>query len=148
MNKLEKYLEYKESGVEWIGEIPEHWNTVKSKRLFTARKEKARKSDMQLTAFQKHGVIYRKDYMKLESRKVTRVETNYEILKRVEPNDFLISMRSFQGGIEYCRIAKYLDNETTKINKAINPQQQQITKLKEYKTTLIDSVVTGKARVA
>jgi len=213
---LDKTVKMKDSGVEWIGEIPEHWETVKSKRLFMARKEKAQKGDEQLTASQKHGVIYQKDYMELEGRKVTQVETNYKILKRVEPNDFLISMRSFQGGIEYCRyagsvssayvalipikhvvseyfrylfksyvyiqalastsnlvrdgqalrfdnfslvdliiipekeqgsIAKYLDEQIPKIDNAINLQQQQITKLKEYKTTLIDSVVTGKVRV-
>jgi type I restriction enzyme S subunit len=34
-----------------------------------------------------------------------------------------------------------------KIDKAIDLQQQQITKLKEYKITLIDNVVTGKVRI-
>lgn len=45
-------------------------------------------------------------------------------------------------------IANYIEQKNNKINKAIDLQQQQITKLKEYKTTLIDSVVTGKVRVA
>ena len=31
MGKLEKYSFYKDSGVEWLGEIPEHWNILKSK---------------------------------------------------------------------------------------------------------------------
>jgi len=44
-------------------------------------------------------------------------------------------------------IVKYLDKQTKKIDKAINQQQKQIEKLKEYKVSLIDSVVTGKVRV-
>lgn len=34
MSKLEKYLKYKDSGVEWIGEIPEGWEVKKIKYLF------------------------------------------------------------------------------------------------------------------
>ena len=44
-------------------------------------------------------------------------------------------------------IVNYIDKNNQKINKAIDLQQQQITKLQEYKATLIDSVVTGKVRV-
>ncbi len=44
-------------------------------------------------------------------------------------------------------IVEYIDNQTTKIDKAIQLQQNYIEKLKEYKATLIDSVVTGKVRV-
>lgn len=104
-NKLERYSAYKDSGVEWLGEIPEHWHIVQSKRLFQQRRERARKEDEQLTASQKHGVILQKEFMRLEGRKVTQVEFNHEILKHVEKGDFVISMRSFQGGIEYCNYA-------------------------------------------
>ena len=48
---------------------------------------------------------------------------------------------------EQIKIAEYIENNNQKTDKAIYLQQQQITKLKEYKTTLIDSVVTGKVRV-
>jgi type I restriction enzyme S subunit len=44
-------------------------------------------------------------------------------------------------------IVNYIEENNQKIDKAIDLQQQQVTKLKEYKTTLIDSVVTGKVRV-
>ncbi|MCQ8213754.1 hypothetical protein NON08_14730 [Cetobacterium somerae] len=30
--EFERYLEYKESGVEWLGEIPKHWEILPSKR--------------------------------------------------------------------------------------------------------------------
>lgn len=48
---------------------------------------------------------------------------------------------------EQKKIAEYLDIEAAKIDKAIKLQEQQIEKLKELKSTLIDSAVTGKLRV-
>jgi restriction endonuclease S subunit len=33
MNKLKKYSTYKNSGVEWLGNIPEHWEVKKLKYL-------------------------------------------------------------------------------------------------------------------
>lgn len=100
---LNPHVKMKDSGVEWLGEIPEHWGVVQSRRLFKDRKEKARNDDEQLTASQKHGVIYQKEFMELEGRKVTLVLTGSEILKHVEAGDFVISMRSFQGGLELCK---------------------------------------------
>ena len=96
------YERYKESGVDWLGAIPSDWDVEESKWLFSCRKEKANKNDEQLTASQKYGVIPQQVFMDLEERRVTVVYLNPEILKHVEKGDFVISMRSFQGGIEYC----------------------------------------------
>ena len=49
---------------------------------------------------------------------------------------------------EQHQIANYLDQQTAKIDLAIQLKQQQIDKLKEYKTVLINDVVTGKVKVA
>lgn len=91
----------KDSGVAWLGEIPENWQVVPSKALFRLRKEKAAPGDRQLTASQQHGIIYQDDYMALTGNRVVTVEKDFSILKRVEKGDFVISMRSFQGGLEY-----------------------------------------------
>ncbi len=48
---------------------------------------------------------------------------------------------------EQATIVTHITIESGKINKAITVQQQQIEKLKEYKTTLINSAVTGKIKV-
>ena len=48
---------------------------------------------------------------------------------------------------EQLQIVEHIENQTTKIDKAIELQQNYISKLKEYKASLIDSVVTGKVRV-
>ncbi|MEG2279335.1 MAG: restriction endonuclease subunit S [Comamonas sp.] len=102
MSRYKAYPEYKDSGLQWLGHIPTHWELVQSRRLFAQRKERARQGDEQLTASQKYGVIYQKLFMELEGQSVVQVFTGTDILKHVEKNDFVISMRSFQGGLEIC----------------------------------------------
>lgn len=91
----------KDSGVAWLSEIPENWQVVPPKALFRLRKDKAAPGDHQLTASQQHGIIYQDNYMALTGNRVVTVEKDFSILKRVEKGDFVISMRSFQGGLEY-----------------------------------------------
>lgn len=91
----------KDSGIEWIGEIPEGWRIINPKALFTQRKDKAQKGERQLTSSQQYGILYQDDYMELTGSKVVTVEKDFDILKHVEAGDFVISMRSFQGGLEY-----------------------------------------------
>ena len=97
-----KYPAYKPSGAEWLGDVPAHWEIVQSRRYFANRNEKSIAGEKQLTASQKHGVVYQADFMELEGQKVVQVIVGADILKHAEPNDFVISMRSFQGGIEWC----------------------------------------------
>ena len=91
----------KDSGIEWIGEIPEEWESINPKALFSQRKDKASAGERQLTASQQYGVIYQDEYMELTGSKIVTVEKDFDILKHVEAGDFVISMRSFQGGLEF-----------------------------------------------
>jgi type I restriction enzyme, S subunit len=93
----------KPSGVEWLGDVPAHWTVVQSRRHFRLRNERAADGDRQLTASQKHGVIYQDEFMEIEGHRVVQVIKGADILKHVEPDDFVISMRSFQSGIERCQ---------------------------------------------
>ena len=43
---MEKYDNYKDSGIEWIGEIPEHWEVKKIKHLTKLQGGYAFKSDL------------------------------------------------------------------------------------------------------
>ena len=95
------YPRYIQSGVLWLGDVPAHWQVARSRRFFSQRKERARPADQQLTASQKHGIILQKDFIEAEGQKVVEVITGADILKHVEPDDFVISMRSFQGGLEW-----------------------------------------------
>ncbi|WP_049324840.1 restriction endonuclease subunit S, partial [Stutzerimonas stutzeri] len=101
-SRFPKYPEYKNSGHEWVGEIPSHWYVYRSKNIFSERNVKALESDEQLTASQKYGVIPQRLFSELEGQKVMQVILGRDILKKAEVNDFVISMRSFQGGLEFC----------------------------------------------
>ena len=94
------YPAYRDSGVEWLGEVPEHWETRRSKRTFTPRKELARPDDIQLSATQAYGVIAQKDYEERVGRKIVKIFKHLKKRRHVEVDDFIISMRSFQGGLE------------------------------------------------
>jgi type I restriction enzyme, S subunit len=94
----------KDSGIEWLGAVPAHWETSKARRMFAVRSEPAREDDRMLTASQKHGVLYQTDFVELEGRRVVEVIMGKDSLKHVEPDDFIISMRSFQGGLEWSKL--------------------------------------------
>lgn len=207
----------KDSGVDWIGEIPAHWLVENGKWLFRHRNQRAHAGEPQLAATQKYGVIPQSEFMDIEGRRVVQVFLDFNILKHVEAGDFVISMRSFQGGLEYSaytgcvssayvalepgpkvnaryfkhlfksgryiealqatsnlvrdgqalrfenftmvllpvapwkeqeEIAEYIDDACVKIDRAIALIEKKISALKEYKSTLIDSAVTGKIKVA
>ena len=94
------YPTYKPSGVEWLGQVPNHWEVWRSKRAFTPRKELARPNDLQLSATQTYGVIAQENYERRVGRKVVKILRHLEKRRHVEVDDFVISMRSFQGGLE------------------------------------------------
>lgn len=94
---MERYQEYKDSGEQWLGVIPSHWEVRKIKFTFKERSEKGYSNEPLLAATQNHGVILKADY---ESRTVEATK-GLDTLKLVEIGDFVISLRSFQGGLEY-----------------------------------------------
>ena len=93
--------EMKDSGVAWCPQIPSHWQYSNPKGLFGLRTDRAFRDDRQLTASQEYGIVYQDEYMEKTGNKVVTVTKDFSILKHVEPDDFVISMRSFQGGFEY-----------------------------------------------
>jgi type I restriction enzyme S subunit len=97
---LKPHSAYKDSGVPWLGEVPEQWEILRSKRLFAARKEFAALEDVQLSATQAYGVIPQSEFERRVGRRVVRISMHLEKRRHVEKDDFVISMRSFQGGLE------------------------------------------------
>lgn len=93
----------KDSGVDWLGRVPAHWEVVPPTALFTESKERAREGDQLLSATQKYGVIPLAEYEALEQRQVTMAVVNLDMRKHVELGDFVISMRSMDGGLERAR---------------------------------------------
>lgn len=212
---LDKNVEFVDSGVEWIGKIPKHWEISKLGTNLKPISIKNRADLPLLSVTREQGVIL---------RDVDDKESNHNFIpddlsgyKMVEKGQFAMNkMKAWQGsygisdytgivspayfifelnGIEstffhkairssvyvpffikasdgvrigqwdlsksrmkeipfyippkheQLQIVKHIEAQTTKIDKAIEIQQNYISKLKEYKASLIDSVVTGKVRV-
>lgn len=94
---MERYKEYKDSQNVFLREIPVGWNSVKMKYLFIERSEKNHPNEPMLSATQNEGVILQSKY----KNRVVVVNKGFEGLKLVKVGDFVIHLRSFQGGIEY-----------------------------------------------
>ena len=96
---LTPYSALRYSGAEWLGDVPEHWELRRTKTLLIERTEKGHPNEPLLAATQTKGVVRKERY---ESRTVLAMK-DLHLLKLVLPGDFVISLRSFQGGIEYAR---------------------------------------------
>ena len=96
---LKPYAEMKGSGVEWLGAVPAHWDARRLKALLTERGQKGFPDEPLLTATQSKGVVRKDQY---ENRTVLAMK-DLHLLKLVCVGDFVISLRSFQGGIEFAR---------------------------------------------
>ena len=97
---LDPHVSLKPSGVGWLGDIPAQWEIRRSKRLFSPRRELARPNDIQLSATQAYGVIPQDEYEQRVDRRIVKISLHLDKRRHVEVDDFVISMRSFQGGLE------------------------------------------------
>lgn len=94
---MKRYEEYKDTGIAWLPRIPAHWEERKFKYCFVERSKKNHPDEEMLCATQSHGVIPQSMYQ----NRVVVVNKGFEGLKLVKVGDFVISLRSFEGGIEY-----------------------------------------------
>jgi type I restriction-modification len=90
--------EMKDSGIEWIGQIPKGWELRRAKTLFTQRNSKGNGIEVLLSPTQKYGVV---PQSQLEGVVQVKEDTDLQMFKTVHKGDFVISLRSFQGGFEY-----------------------------------------------
>lgn len=95
---VQKMRKMKDSGIEWIGEIPEGWELIKAKYLFSQRNEKGNSTLVLLSPTQKYGVI---PQSQLEGVVQVKETTDLRAFKTIHIGDFVISLRSFQGGFEF-----------------------------------------------
>lgn len=98
--------EMKDSGIPWIGKIPQNWKLKKGKYLFTQRNTRGNRRNLHLLSpTQQYGVISQKEYEKLTGMKAVKLkeDTDLSQLKTIHAGDYCISLRSFQGGFEYCK---------------------------------------------
>lgn len=60
-NKIQRYDSYKHSGVEWLGEIPEHWELLANKYVFKLKKNQVGKNsdNYDLLSLTLRGIVIR-----------------------------------------------------------------------------------------
>lgn len=80
----------------WIPQIPINWELVKVRHLFKESTKKGFPNETLLVASQKHGVVSKDNY----GKRTVEATKDLHNLKLVDKGDFVISLRSFQGGIE------------------------------------------------
>ncbi|CAM4171463.1 restriction endonuclease subunit S [Gillisia hiemivivida] len=215
---LNPNVKLKDSGVEWIGKIPEHWELVKNKTLFR-ESNKPGEEDLPLLSVSIHSAVSSEeleDDNNIRGRVKIEDKTKYKL---VDEQDIVFNMmRAWQGAIgsvsvkglvspayvvatpnlklkskyfehlyrtdsfiqqmnqnsrgitdfrkrlywdefkqlftvlpdlqEQGSIVEFIDGLNKKTEKAVNLKQQEIRKLKEYKSSLINSAVTGKIKVS
>lgn len=98
--------EMKDSGFDWIGETPSDWQFIKGKYIFKQRNSKGNSFCLQLLSpSQKFGVVPQTLLEELTTQNVVKVkeDTDLSTFKTIHIGDFCISLRSFQGGFEYCQ---------------------------------------------
>ena len=219
---LNKNAKFKNSGVEWLGQIPSHWEVIRlgslgifSKGNGISRNELVADGIPAIL----YGDIYTKyNYQAIEIKNFISTETSLKAVK-ISENDILLTgsgetkddigkcvvfkgKEAFAGGDiiifkqdknnstflayslnssysimqktimakgeiivhiyssmlkelllplppkdEQEKIVEYIENKIYKIDKLVNLEQECIKSLKEYKASLIDSVVTGKVKV-
>lgn len=89
---LDPNVKMKSSGIEWIGEVPEHWEVKRMKEIYTERKEVSEtgKEDL-LSVSEYYGVARRKDKISSDEEFESRADSlvGYKICKI---NDLVINI--------------------------------------------------------
>lgn len=90
MAKYQKYAEYQDSGIEWLGEIPSHWDVKRLGSFFEERREKVSDVDYPALSVTKNGIV-----PQLDTAAKTDAGDNRKLVK---VNDFVINSRSDRKG--------------------------------------------------
>jgi|TARA_R110000850_G_scaffold1060_3_gene6516 type I restriction enzyme S subunit len=95
---LDPDVPMKDSGVEWLGEVPKHWDVLRIGSVYVEAAEKGLPELPVLRVSIHHGVSDRELNEEESDRKVTRIEDR-EKYKRVRHGDLVYNMmRAWQGG--------------------------------------------------
>ncbi|WP_440424688.1 restriction endonuclease subunit S [Prevotella sp.] len=109
---MERYSEYKDSGVKWLGEIPSHWEVQRLGSFFSERKEKVSDQDYAPLSVTKQGI-----FPQLENVAKTNDGDNRKLVKE---GDFVINSRSDRKGSSG---VSELDGSVSLINLVLQPRK-------------------------
>ena len=108
---VDKMKQMKDSGIEWIGDVPQHWTLQKIATLYQVRNQKVSDKDFSPLSVTMKGIV-----PQLE----TAAKTNDgENRKLVRVGDFAINSRSDRRGS--CGISSY-DGSVSLINTVLTPK--------------------------
>lgn len=110
---LDDNVELKDSGISWLGKIPEHWGCKKISSLFSERRTKVSDKDYAPLSVAKIGVV-----PQLETAVKTDAGDNRKL---VCTGDFVINSRSDRKGS--CGISE-LDGSVSLINIVLTPRSE------------------------
>lgn len=93
---MEKYSSYKDSGIQWFGEIPSHWEVKRLRNFLSIYSEKGHGNKQLLSVTRENGIIKRNAESKEENHNF--VPDDLSGYKYVRQGDFVINkMKSWQG---------------------------------------------------
>lgn len=102
---MERYSEYKDSGVKWLGEIPSHWEVVRGLAVFSENKNKNTQLENSIVLSLSYGkIIVKKD---IDSGLVPEEYSSYQIVK---PGFIIVRSTDLQNDKTSLRIG-YVCNE-------------------------------------
>lgn len=109
---LDKTVTMKDSGINWVGKVPEHWSIERIGTAFEERREKVSDTDFPPLSVTMKGIV-----PQLETAAKTDHNDNR---KRVAVNDFVINSRSDRRGSSGVSV---LDGSVSVINIVLTPRK-------------------------
>ncbi|WP_397362972.1 restriction endonuclease subunit S [Olleya sp. R77988] len=100
-NKIKRYEKYKDSRVEWLGEIPEHWELRRIKYLFNEINERSDNGDEDLLSVSQYTGVTNKSY-KVEAGGMLTNAMTLEGYKKVKKGDLVSNiMLAWNGSLGF-----------------------------------------------
>ena len=92
---LDPNVEMKDSGIEWIGEIPKDWDVQRISTLYSQTSVRGFSEEQNLSVFRDHGVVRRDDY---ENKNVLSDDlSNYKLVNK---GDLVLNkMKTWMGSL-------------------------------------------------
>jgi type I restriction enzyme, S subunit len=90
MSRYKAYPEYRDSGVEWLGQLPSHWGAKRLGQFFDERREKVSDEDYPALSVTMQGIV-----PQLETAAKTDAGDNRKLVLK---DDFVINSRSDRKG--------------------------------------------------
>lgn len=91
-----RYERYKDSGVDWLGQVPEHWRLVPFWTRYRRTKRIGYPEEQMLSAYRDHGVVPKAS----RDDNNNKASEDLNVYQLVEPGDLVINkMKAWQGSV-------------------------------------------------